>query len=131
LVKIFGGLHDAQSAVAAELAMRALLLLCRCIALGRPSRALSEQPQQVAYIVESRVDAQPILAYTGYAASQTSDWQQVFNPTWVQPSPATGNRSGLLVRSQNCKLAGDLVLTEANERIRARIATARVGAATN
>ena len=27
---------------------------------------------------------------------------QVFNPTWVQASPATGNRTGLLVRSQNC-----------------------------
>lgn len=27
---------------------------------------------------------------------------QVFNPTWVQPTAATGNRSGLLVRSQNC-----------------------------
>lgn len=56
------------------------------------------------YIVESRTDPQPILAHTSYAAGpQNSDWFQVFNPTWVQASPATGNRTGLLVRSQNCQ----------------------------
>jgi hypothetical protein len=68
-----------------------------------PATQQHQQQQQVAYIVESRTDEQPILAYTGFAAGpQNSDWQQVFNPTWVQASPATGNRAGLLVRSQNC-----------------------------
>ena len=54
--------------------------------------------------VQSRTEQQPILAHTSYAAGpQNSDWFQVFNPTWVQASPATGNRTGLLVRSQNCQ----------------------------
>ena len=50
-----------------------------------------------AFIVTAVVDAKPILAFPTNSA-----WQQVFNPTWVAPSAATGNRSGLLVRSQNC-----------------------------
>ena len=65
-------------------------------------------PGKMAYIVESRTDALPILAHTSFAAGpQNSDWQQVFNPTWVQASPATANRTGLLVRSQNCTPPAD------------------------
>ena len=56
---------------------------------------------QSSYTVTARVDALPILAASPFAPAN-ADWNQVFNPTWVQPSPATGNRSGLLVRSQNC-----------------------------
>jgi hypothetical protein len=52
---------------------------------------------QTAFIVTAVVDTKPILTFPTNSA-----WQQVFNPTWVAPSPATGNRSGLLVRSQNC-----------------------------
>lgn len=58
-------------------------------------------PATTAYLIESRVDAEPLLAYRGFGPGN-AEWQQVFNPTWVAASPATGNRSGLLVRSQNC-----------------------------
>jgi predicted GH43/DUF377 family glycosyl hydrolase len=56
---------------------------------------------ETAYIVEARVDELPILAAAPFPPAN-SEWAQVFNPTWVAPSPATGNKSGLLVRSQNC-----------------------------
>ena len=60
----------------------------------------SASASDVAYIVSSTTDPSPLLAYrTG-----NTSWQQVFNPTWVAPTAATNNRSGLLVRSQNCTL---------------------------
>ena len=44
--------------------------------------------EAAAYIVEARTDAQPILAYTGFAAGpQNSDWQQVRLPA-AATSPA-------------------------------------------
>jgi P pilus assembly chaperone PapD len=47
-----------------------------------------QQHEEVAYIVEARTDAQPILAYTGFAAGpQNSDWQQVRLPA-AATSPA-------------------------------------------
>ena len=52
----------------------------------------------MAYSVTSVQDPTPILSVT----QKKTNWNQVFNPTWVQPTPATGNRQGLLVRSQNC-----------------------------
>ena len=76
--------------------MLLLFAAAAAAARGQPAAAPS-----VAYIVSSRVDREPILAYRGFGKGN-ADWQQVFNPTWVAPSPATGNRSGLLVRSQNC-----------------------------
>jgi predicted GH43/DUF377 family glycosyl hydrolase len=54
----------------------------------------------VAYILTTKTDPEPLLAYR----SGNTSWQQVFNPTWVEPSAATGGRGGLLVRSQNCSL---------------------------
>jgi predicted GH43/DUF377 family glycosyl hydrolase len=33
---------------------------------------------------------------------KTSTFQQIFNPTWVEGSAGTGNRSGILARTQNC-----------------------------
>ena len=91
--------------------MAALLPFVGALCLAYwPSRVLSQMPSpgahaEVAYIVQSRTDEKPILAHTSYVAGpQNSDWYQVFNPTYVQASPATGNRTGLLVRSQNCEL---------------------------
>ena len=66
---------------------------------------LKSDDDENAFIVTAAVDPEPILAYTGVEVGpQNTAWQQntAFNPTWVAPSPATGNRSGLLVRSQNC-----------------------------
>ena len=64
------------------------------------SSSESASASVVAYIVSTTTDPSPLLAYrTG-----NTSWQQVFNPTWVAPTAATGNRSGLLVRSQNCTL---------------------------
>jgi predicted GH43/DUF377 family glycosyl hydrolase len=40
----------------------------------------------------------PTLSYV----DKTSTYQQVFNPTWVQPSAGTGGKGGILVRTQNC-----------------------------
>ena len=67
------------------------LSLLFALALG------ASDPSPTAYIVSSRVDPEPILAYRGFGVGN-ADWQQVFNPTWVEPTPATRNRSGLLVR---------------------------------
>lgn len=54
------------------------------------------------YTVEVAVVPEPLLSY-----GPRNTWRQVFNPTWVEPSPGTGQRSGLLVRSQNCTQVGD------------------------
>lgn len=40
----------------------------------------------------------PILSYI----DKTSTYQQIFNPTWVEPSPGTKGRRGILARTQNC-----------------------------
>ena len=71
-------------------------VLLWCALPASVSAAVVAQSSPVAYIVEARVDADPILAYRGYGPSN-ADWHQVFNPTWVEPSVATGNRSGLLL----------------------------------
>eukprot|EP01052_Picozoa_sp_SAG31_P009729 SAG31_NODE_518_length_14674_cov_39.604803_5_plen_171_part_00 len=92
---------------------QALGLACFAFRLSCAARTVATPigpaaPPSHAYIVESLTDEQPILAHTSFSAGpRNSDWQQVFNPTWVQASPSTGNRSGLLVRSQNCKLLAD------------------------
>lgn len=39
---------------------------------------------QLAFLVNITVDPKPMLIYPGNTA-----WQQVFNPTWVAPTPAT------------------------------------------
>ena len=62
------------------------------IVLGTPS-ALS-----LTYEVSTLVDPLPLIS----AVQGNSDFSWAFNPTWVQPSNGTGQRSGLLVRSQNC-----------------------------
>lgn len=83
-----------QTVVAALLAAAAVLGAGS--ARGSPTGAAG-----AAYMVTSRVDPEPILAFRGFGVGN-ADWQQVFNPTWVEPTAATGNRSGLLARSQNC-----------------------------
>jgi len=47
------------------------------------------------------VDDPVISAYGG-----DSDFAQVFNPSWIEGSPGTGGKSGLLVRTQNCTGCG-------------------------
>lgn len=43
-------------------------------------------------------DSKPLLSYI----DGTSTYQQIFNPTWVEPSKATGGKRGILARTQNC-----------------------------
>ena len=57
------------------------------------------------YTVTINVAPDPLLASA--QPLDNSDWAQVFNPTWVQPTRATDNQSGLLVRSQNCSYTDD------------------------
>lgn len=40
----------------------------------------------------------PILSYIG----STSVYQQIFNPSWVEATPGTGGKSGIIARTQNC-----------------------------
>jgi predicted GH43/DUF377 family glycosyl hydrolase len=42
--------------------------------------------------------AKPVLSYI----DGTSTFQQIFNPTYIQPSKGTNGKSGLLARTQNC-----------------------------
>jgi predicted GH43/DUF377 family glycosyl hydrolase len=44
-------------------------------------------------------DTSPILSYI----DKTSAYQQIFNPTWVEPTPLSNGRKGLLARTQNCE----------------------------
>lgn len=49
-------------------------------------------------------DSEPLLSYI---VKNNSVYKQVFNPTWVPPSPGTNMRKGLLVRTQNCDYVED------------------------
>ena len=53
-------------------------------------------PKYTATIVSQ--PAEPVISFL---ANQTA-WPQSFNPAHVEPSPGTGGKRGLLVRSQNC-----------------------------
>lgn len=48
--------------------------------------------------VSTEVAPLPLIS----AVQGNSEFSWVFNPTWVPPTAATGQRSGLLIRSQNC-----------------------------
>ena len=48
-------------------------------------------------------DGQPVLSFL----NGTSEFQQVFNPSWVVGSAGTGGKAGLIVRTQNCSSVGD------------------------
>jgi hypothetical protein len=55
-----------------------------------------------AFKAEVRVlqrDPSPLLSYL---VVNNSIYKQVFNPTWIQASPGTNNRAGLLARTQDC-----------------------------
>jgi len=54
-------------------------------------------------------DRRPVLSHV----DGTSSFGQVFNPSWVQASPGTGGKSGLLVRSQVCFLSAAAATTTA------------------
>lgn len=49
-------------------------------------------------VTVSQRDTSPILAYI----DKTSVYQQIFNPTWIEPTPLTNGKGGLLARTQNC-----------------------------
>ena len=40
----------------------------------------------------------PILSFI----DKTSTYQQIFNPTWVEASPGTNGKKGIIARTQNC-----------------------------
>lgn len=48
-----------------------------------------------------RRDSSPLLSFVDH----TSEYQQIFNPTWVPASKGTKGKSGLLSRTQNCDSA--------------------------
>ena len=39
------------------------------------------------------------------AVDKTTSYSLVFNPSWIEPSPSNGQKSGLLMRTQNCTIA--------------------------
>lgn len=39
------------------------------------------------------------------AVDKTTSYSLVFNPSWVEPTPSNGFKSGLLMRTQNCTIA--------------------------
>lgn len=52
------------------------------------------------YYVEAYIRSkEPLLSYLQL---NNSEYKQVFNPTWIEASPGTNNRSGLLIRTQDC-----------------------------
>lgn len=62
-----------------------------------------------------------------------SDFRQAFNPTWVQPTFATGYREGILVRSQNCSsdVGGECVQCGGDQSKASLLAFAELDADTN
>eukprot|EP00042_Codosiga_hollandica_P043218 m.406847 g.406847 ORF g.406847 m.406847 type:complete len:183 (+) comp56501_c0_seq5:985-1533(+) len=75
-----------------------LAICCWLASFGRVAATLTH-PSSITYAVTaSSADPLPVLSFlTGNSA-----FQQVFNAAWVSPSPQTGYKAGLLVRSQNC-----------------------------
>lgn len=51
------------------------------------------------HVILIQRDTQPLLSYL---ETNNSFYKQVFNPTWVEASPGTNNKEGLLIRTQNC-----------------------------
>jgi len=46
----------------------------------------------------------PILSFVG----NTSTYQQIFNPSWVEATAGSGGKSGIIARTQNCNsVVGD------------------------
>lgn len=68
--------------------------------LGLSSLAVA-LPKQCYQHAVLNFDPKPVLA----RVDGSSTFGQVFNPSWIEPSAATGQRSGLLIRSQNCSAA--------------------------
>jgi len=66
-------------------------LLCTLVSI------LSVATAKYSVKVESR-SSDPILSYI----TNSSTYQQIFNPTWIEASAGTGGKSGILARTQNC-----------------------------
>lgn len=56
---------------------------------------ISAQTYSVSVVSRSTT---PVLSYI----DKTSTYQQIFNPTWVEASEATGGKKGIIARTQNC-----------------------------
>mmetsp|Transcript_84797 Transcript_84797/g.150151 ORF Transcript_84797/g.150151 Transcript_84797/m.150151 type:complete len:491 (+) Transcript_84797:89-1561(+) len=79
--------------------------LSRHVGTSSGSRAMRKsshvKPPTQCYTAEVHdLQDKPILSYL----DGTSDFQQVFNPSWVEASAGTQGRQGLLIRTQNCSL---------------------------
>ena len=72
------------------------------IPFSRDAPGLSP-PYDYVYNVTVDVATMPLIA--AVPPLSNSEYAQVFNPTWVQATSNTQNRSGLLIRSQNCTAA--------------------------
>lgn len=68
-----------------------------CVAIAIVSTLAVEVAASYEVKVLSR-SAKPVLSYI----DGTSSFQQIFNPTYIQPSSGTGGKGGLLARTQNC-----------------------------
>lgn len=66
-----------------------------CFSIVNPENELKTYSN---VIVLSR-DTQPLLSYL---VQNNSQYKQVFNPTWIEPTANTNQRKGLLVRTQDC-----------------------------
>ena len=72
------------------------ILLAVCVSAS----AQTPSPYMVSVTVTER-STTPILSYI----DGTSTYHQVSNPAWVDATPGTGGKKGILVRTQNCTFA--------------------------
>lgn len=80
-------------------------------------------------VTASDISTVPVLT----SMDGTSDFQQAFNPTWVQPTANTNNKEGILVRSQNCssEVGGECVFCGGSEDKASVLAFAELDPSTN
>jgi predicted GH43/DUF377 family glycosyl hydrolase len=68
-----------------------------CLAISLAVLFVVSEATAYQVTVSSR-DSLPSISYV----DKTTSYQQVFNPTWVEPTKSTNGKKGLLVRTQNC-----------------------------
>ena len=64
----------------------------------RPTPAPGPIPEQCYAHKVVSFDANPVMSFV----DGSSSFGQVFNPSWIEASEGTGQRAGLLIRTQNC-----------------------------
>jgi len=68
-----------------------------------PSPSPPPPPPPPLYAVNvTALPAYPVISNLTYPGATPSQWQQSFNPSFIEASPGTRGVRGLIVRSQNC-----------------------------